>query len=136
MHTFPFIGYDATPLYPGAPLSKEASWLSIYQYAVSNRLTDTAIQQLLELIKMHIPSSDHCPPSLYKLKKKLGRVNGITTLKFCSNCKKEVPKSCPNSICKKKKAQISYFSVLPFENYLCDIFSGNMLTILLLLVHY
>lgn len=48
-------GHDADPLYTGAPLSKEASWISIYQFAVSNRLTDIATQQLIELIKCTAP---------------------------------------------------------------------------------
>ena len=123
---FPLVEFDARPLYAGAPLSKGASWLSIYQYAVSNRLTDTAIQQLLELIRVHCPPSNLCPPSLYKLKKQLGQMEGVVNLKYCSICMQEVSelKQCPKSICKRKKAQICYFSILPFENHLCDIFSG------------
>ena len=46
--------------------------MSIYQYALSNRLTDAALKQLLELIRIHCPPSSSCPPSLYMLKKKLG----------------------------------------------------------------
>ena len=49
-------GSDIHPLYPGATISKEASWLSIYHYAISNRLTDAAMKELIELIKVHIPS--------------------------------------------------------------------------------
>ena len=60
-------GSDIHPLYPGAPISKEASWLSIYHNAISNRLTDDAMKELIELIKVHLPSSDVCPTSLYSL---------------------------------------------------------------------
>lgn len=124
---------DASPLYTGAPLSKEASWLSIYQYAVSNRLTDTATKQLLELMKVHCPPDNSCPTSLYKLKKKLGHISGLINLQYCSNCRQELPKSskrCQKPECKRKKAQLCYFSILPFENHLGDILSGKWSQIL------
>lgn len=126
-----FSEFNASPLYPGAPISKEASWLSIYTYAASNRLTDIAIIGLLDLIKIHVPSSELCPSSIYKLKRGLGNPNDFKTLYFCSNCKNEVPKQCPSSVCKKKGAKTCYFCILPFENYLRDIFSGKVFNIYL-----
>lgn len=107
-----------------------ASWLSIYQFAISNRLTDSATKQLLELVRIHCPSSSSCPPSLYKLKKQLGCMcNSIKILNFCSICMEEVlnsssSKQCPKRECRKKKSQLCYFSALPFEKHLQDIFTG------------
>ena len=120
-------GSDIHPLYPGAPLSKEASWLSIHHYAISNRLTDAAMKELIELIKVHIPSSDLCPTSLYSLKKCFGNMNAVTTLHFCSNCQQEVEKKWPRNACKKKKVELCYFSILPFEYHLAKFFSGTVI---------
>ena len=115
------------PLYDGAPISQTASWLSIYQYAVSNRLTDHATMQLLDLIKIHCPSPSFCAPSLYKLKRKLGKVDGLEEHTYCSECTAEIPnhlKNCPKRMCRRKKSRQCYFSILPFEKHLEDIFTG------------
>lgn len=117
---------DTVPLYPGAPLSIKASWLSIYQYAASNRLTDHATQQLLDLMRIHCPEPNSCPPSLHKLKKELGSNDDIISLYYCSNCLKNITTSgvCSGRGCKRMKSQVCYFSILPFEKRLHDIFSG------------
>lgn len=67
------LGLRPDPLYSGAPLSQEESWLSVYQFAVHNRLTYHATEQLLDLIKIHCPPSNLCATSLHKLKKQLGQ---------------------------------------------------------------
>lgn len=112
-------------LYPDAPLSKEASYLSVYQFAVSNNLTDHATEQLLDLIRIHCPPSNACPPSLYKLKKQLGLTDGVTNLQYCSCCMSEVLKVCPKEMCRKKKSQLCYFSILPFQSHLHSIFTSK-----------
>lgn len=133
MHACEFT--DFTPLYTGAPLSNEASWLSIYHYAVSNQLTDRATRQLLDLVRIHCPSPNSCPPSLYKLKKQY-HVGFIESSQFCSGCMSEVPKDhkrCLKRECRMTKSQLCYFSVLPFEQHLQEIFTGMYIIICYLL---
>ena len=115
------------PLYAGAPLSMEASWYAIYQYAVSNKLSYQATTQLLELIRIHCPSPNLCPKSLYLLKKHLSNMKNCTSLQYCSHCMGDVPtcqKYCSKRDCKKSGAQLCYLSILPFEEHIKDLFSG------------
>ena len=124
---FPFFHIKESsrlPLYPGAPLSMEASWLSIHQFAISNHLTDSATKQLLDLIRIHCPQSSPYPPSLYNLRKKLGLNDGVTNLHYCSNCMTKVSKECPNRICRRTKSQLCHFSILPFQSHLHNIFTS------------
>ena len=112
---------DIHPLYPGAPISKEASWLSIYHYAISNWLTDVAMKELIELIKVHIPSSKLCPTSLHSLKKCFGNMNAVTTLHFCSNCQQEVEKNVQEMLAKRKKRSyvilVSFLLNITLQNF-------------------
>ena len=48
------------PLYDGALLSAEASSWAIMQFAISNKLTYSAISELLELVKLHCPAPNTC----------------------------------------------------------------------------
>ena len=63
------------PLYNGASLSLSAetsSW-AIMQFAISNKLTYSAISELFELIKLHCPAPHSCVRNLYKLKKQFNQ---------------------------------------------------------------
>lgn len=121
------VGLNTDPLYDGAPLSTRASWLSIYQFALSNRLTDTATQQLLELMQIHCPPSNSCPRTLYKLKKQLGQTGIVQSFVYCSLCMSEITAGstqCSRRECRRNNSQRCYFSVLPFEAHLRQIFEG------------
>lgn len=121
------LGLSVHPLYDGAPLSQEASWISMYQFAVSNQLTYHATEQLLDLIKIHCPPSNLCAPSLYKIKKQFRRIGDVLNYMYCSVCMDEVPihhKQCSKSSCRHKRAKLCFFSLLPFEEHVKDIFSG------------
>ncbi len=112
-------------LYPNAPISTAGSWLSIIKFAVSNRLTDCATGQLLELIRIHCPPSK-LPSSLHVLKNKF---MGDTSIQLCSSCMTPLSdnmKMCSNESCHIKSLPLSYFSLLPFENRLQDIFTGKI----------
>ena len=45
------------PLYPGAPISCNKSWKTVYEFSVSNRLTDAATQDLLQLIVPYLTTA-------------------------------------------------------------------------------
>ena len=109
------------PLYPGAQISCRESWTSIYKYSVSNRLTDRATQQLLDLIASHCPTPNSCPMTVHKL-----GPTGCIHSQFCSLCMSPVPldkKDCAN--CNSRASQMCYYSLLPFEEHLQEIVCGT-----------
>jgi len=114
------------PLYDGAPLSTEESMYTTYLYAIKNKLSYQATNQLLDLMRIHFPSPNFYPQSFHTLKKHLA---GKTTLKmrqFCSGCLDEIPqkqKHCGKRAC--KHSGLSFYAILPFEEHLGNIFSGT-----------
>ena len=70
------------------------------------------MKELIELIEVHIPSSDLRPTSLYSLKKCFGNMNAVTTLQFCSNCQQELEKNAQETLAKRKKR--SYVIIVSF----------------------
>lgn len=118
-----FTGND--PLFFSAPISAKESWRSIYEFSISNQLTDSATQQLLDLIRNHCPTPNACLPTVYQLKKLFGRIQCMY-FQYCSICMNEVKtdeRKC--SKCSDKKGQLCYYAILPFEDHLKDIFSGK-----------
>ena len=116
-------GLSMDPVYDGAPISTIASWVVIRDFSVSNSLTDTATQQLLDLIQAHLPQQNHCPRTVYKLKNHC-RKSVSQDQRFCT-CKREIPSgssSCSRRGC---KGDVCNFSVLPLDKQLQRIFSGN-----------
>ena len=111
------------PLYPGASISCRDSWTSIYKFSISNRLTDTAMQQLLNLISSHCPVPNFCPKTVHKLKKHMGSSECVHS-QFCNNCNDLIPfdrKECENCT----ESTTCYFTLLPFEEHLKEIFTGR-----------
>ena len=123
-HWFLILDAGDEPLYSGAPISCRESWTTIYKFAVSNRLTDSATKDLLKLISNHCPDSSRCPQTLYKLKKVVGSLECIS-YQYCSVCMEEIPlreKKCGKCI---EDSQICYYTILPFEEHLKEIFVGK-----------
>ncbi len=123
----PGIGSFGSPLYAGAPISTDASWCAIMQYAVSNKLTYKATTDLLDLMKIHCPSPNNLPTSFYKLKKHFSTLNsGCTYYNFCASCLEEVPgKKCSSRQCQRMNAEICSLVLLPFDHCLREIFHGK-----------
>lgn len=70
-----------------------------------------------------------CAPSLHRLQKKLGQIGRVQNYRYCSLCMAQVPlhlKRCSKTMCKQKKSKLCYFSILPFDERLADIFSGKL----------
>ena len=117
---------ERVPLYPGAPISCKESWTSIHEFQVANRLTDSAIQQLLKLINNHCPSPNSCPQTVYKLKKLFPEECAYS--QYCSVCMELVPpncKQCTNQQCARKHSKLCFYTILPFDEQLKEIFSGE-----------
>ena len=119
-------GLPSNPLYPGAPLTTQASWLSIYRFCLANKLTDVATKQLLDLVSIHCPKPNLSPKSLYLLKNMLGCMETVNTY-YCSTCYGEVEdamKGCLKHECKTASTQVCYFTLLSFESRLKSIVEG------------
>ena len=61
--------YMFEPLYPGAVVTICAAYCAIMTYAITNKLSYSSIENLLKLLHLLCPTSNHLPSSLYKLKK-------------------------------------------------------------------
>lgn len=123
-------------MYSGAPISTEASFVSIRDFVVSNKLTDSATQQLLDLIQIHCPSDNTCPRTLHKLKHHHKKSRTLSEdYHFCSACKQEIPPN--NKKCTQKGCDgcVCYFSILQFEEHLKTVFSGKDTSIVQSCIH-
>ena len=119
-----------TPLYNGASVTTEESMLATYLYAIRNKLSYQATSQLLDLMKIHLPTPNSFPRSFYKLKKHLSGMAALQLRKFCSSCLDEIPqgrKECSKRQCKQscKQSGLSYYAVLPFQEHIEYIFEGT-----------
>ena len=63
-----FDEYIKQPVYNGTDLTPCAAICSVMQFALSNNFTNEAIEKLLKLFKLLLPTPNHLPSSLYKLK--------------------------------------------------------------------
>ena len=57
------------PLYLGVAITICAAYCAIMIYAINNKLSYTAIENLLKLLHLFCPALNHVPSSLYMLKK-------------------------------------------------------------------
>ena len=124
MYLYPHSGMR-NPLYDGAQLTEEESLHATYLYAIRNKLSYQATSQLLDLMRIHLPTPNSYPSSFYALKKHISGMATLTLRKFCSTCLDEVPKEskrCNRREC--KHANLCHYAVLPFEEHLEAIYSG------------
>lgn len=93
------------PLYDGAPLTLSSSNVLIMQYKMRHKLTDESLDDLLQLLRLHCPTPNHCLPSIYYFKKHFRDLECPMQFHyFCSSCYQEIcePQSsqrCPNHLC-------------------------------------
>ena len=88
------------PLYPGASVTICAAYCAIITYAIANKLSYSAIENLLKLLHLLCPSSHQIPSSLYMLKKFFRQyTSSYEKKRVCPSChcvlKKE--ETCPRS---------------------------------------
>ena len=114
------------PLYQGAPISVKASWLATNYFTVTNNLSDSTTEQLLDLIAIHCPKTNLFARSTFQLRNKLN-CDESDIFMYCSRCMNKIVKSkkCDNLVCNKEKAKVCYLAILPFEQHLCTIFTGK-----------
>ena len=120
--------FRRSPLYDGAPLSVAASWQSIMAFALANHLPYTAIDQLLSLLNLHVPSSSGLPKSLNSMKSHFTIDEPLPQQRFCSECFDNVSskeKYCPQQTFRANKAQLCYFVPVPISTHLKEIVGGT-----------
>lgn len=117
----------STPLYENAPLSV-ASWQAIMGFSLANHLPYTAMAQLLNLLKMHVPSM-HCLPKSFNTFKKHFITDEIQPQqRFCSLCFKKIKqeeKHCSQRSCIDDKADLCYFVSVPITAHLKQVVEGK-----------
>ena len=84
---------NRAPLYNGTDLTAIASVCLIMQFALSNNLTNKAIEDLLKLLNRLLPFPNHLPKSYYKLKKFFDQFsvpyNYSEVCTSCNKCKED-----------------------------------------------
>ncbi|XP_065900912.1 uncharacterized protein [Dysidea avara] len=121
-------------LFEGSSLNTLTSNVLILKYSMKHKLTNDALADLLKLLKLHLPTPNHCAESVYCLRKSLDQfVTGYvhTTHYFCSSCTTEVEVNCalcPNSDCEAalvSNDSRSSFIEIPIEQQLKKIIKRN-----------
>ena len=88
------------PLYQGANISICGAYCSIMKYAISSKLSYTAIGSLLMLLQLICPRPNHLQTSFYKLKKFFqGYQSDFEKKRVCPHCEQVLEKgeSCPSN---------------------------------------
>ena len=92
-------------LYEGSALSTENSLLLISSYMCRHHLTGQAREDLLELMRLHLPQDNNLPSSLYLAQKASGRSSIVPNYHhYCQHCytilQDCATSLCPNEYCK------------------------------------
>ena len=93
-----------TSLYDKSWLRVSSSALLIMKYKIKHNLTEDALRDLLDLIKLHSPVPNHCISSVYHFKKQFENINYSVMIRhFCYSCLQELVGTslgvCPNTSC-------------------------------------
>lgn len=124
-------------LFEGSPLDTLSSNVLIMKYSMKHKLTNDALADLLKLLKLHLPTPNHCSESVYCLRKSLDQLaTGYlhVTHYFCSSCSTEVEENCvlcPNPDCETALVSIdsrSSFIEIPIEQQLKKIIDSELIS--------
>ena len=111
----------STPISENAPLSVAASWQAIMGFSLANHLPYTAMTQLLNLLKMHVPSMHSVPKSSF--------TDEIQPQQqFCSVCFRKIQqeeKHCSRRSCIDDNADLCYFVSVPITQHLKQMVEGK-----------
>ena len=113
-------------LYDSSSLTVPASCLLIKKFALRHNLTQVAVGDLLQLIRLHCPPPNHCPTSVYQFNKVLGDLKQPSRYHYyCADCLQQISGSeinkCPNTSCKKDLSTADakcMFMEIPVEDQL------------------
>lgn len=113
-------------IFDGSPLSVSASGLLIMQFKQRHQLTKEGLGDLIRLIRLHLPTPNQCPPSLYLFNKQFQEAKlSIILHYFCAMCLQELADNtiscCPNDRCARDltlDGSVSSFIEVPIEQQL------------------
>ena len=113
-------------IFDGSPLSVSASSLLIVQFKQRYQLTKEGLGDLLRLIRLHLPTPNQCPSSLYLFNKQFQEAKlSIIFHYFCATCLQKLADNtisrCPNDRCARDLALdsgIASFIEVPIEQQL------------------
>eukprot|EP00733_Pompholyxophrys_punicea_P000532 Pompholyxophrys_punicea_v1_NODE_153_length_3174_cov_68.242706.p1 type:complete len:545 gc:universal NODE_153_length_3174_cov_68.242706:1269-2903(+) len=117
-------------LYANAPISIGESLLAILFFCISNKVTATAANALIDLIKLHLPFPNCFPRSYFLFQKYFQPfVGSYIVHDFCEKCLTEFSKDdthcqkCPDKPLRyigeqSKKKMSAFFLEIPIESYL------------------
>uniref|UniRef100_A0A6V7IHC1 Transposase domain-containing protein n=1 Tax=Bracon brevicornis TaxID=1563983 RepID=A0A6V7IHC1_9HYME len=117
--------HSAEPLYPNSPISVGESIMMILQFYLRHKISNSALGDLLELIKLHCPGPNQCIKSLYFFRKWLQSYNVELQLKkhyYCKACShliEDLMEQCPQC----EGSDITYFITIPVESQLKEFFA-------------
>ncbi len=110
------------------PLTVATSTLLIKKFQMRHGLTNEGLGDLLQLIRLHFPSPNRFPTSLYHFNKEIPVLREPLEFNYyCSSCLQEIDKNesrCPNGSCQKSltaKGAISSFIEVPLEPQLITV---------------
>ena len=84
-----------SPLYPGASISLCAAMCAIMQFCIANKLSFTAIGELLKLLAVLLPSLNLLPRTFYKFRNFFQKFNPIHShIQVCTKCQRSTDDTC------------------------------------------
>ena len=127
-----------TALYSDSLISQSSSSLLIKQYSIRHSLTQAALADLLQLLRLHCPTPNLLPSSLYSFEKQFRSMQYPVTLHYyCSDCLQQLHDcqelECPNVSCGKDLTTartISSFIEVPLEQQVATIFERKICSLL------
>ena len=88
-------GAHAEILYKDSLITTAASNVVIMKYAMKHNLTMEALADLLQVVKLHCPSPNNIPSTLFHFKKRFQDLQYPVQYHFyCNACLTEVPENC------------------------------------------
>ena len=122
-------------LYEGSQLTPEASNLLIRSYSARYHLTNKAEDDLLKLLKLHLPQDKNhaLPSSRYIFRKVASKGPGSelepTQHYYCNHCYTFLPDQssclCPNQLCGTLISEAPYFITISIEEQIDVIFKSK-----------
>lgn len=128
---------DHCMVFSNCPLTVTGSTLLIKKFQMRHNLTQEALADLLQLMRLHFPSPNLCPATLYLFNKQLPVLRDpLEFTYFCSRCLQEIPNkdesTCPNISCGHsltEQGAVSSFIEVPLEPQLVTILQSMHLFI-------
>ena len=127
-------GYEQGIVFENCPLSVATSTLLIKKFQMRHNLTKDGLTDLLHLLRLHFPSPNSCPTSLYHFNNELPVLRDpLEFTYYCSKCLQEISNKqetiCPNSSCQNsltsERGALSSFIEVPLEPQLMTILQSE-----------